>query len=268
METGFSGTPKVSIIMSYFNHERYVEEAVESIKKQSYLNWELLIIDDTNGFGNLKGDAVWHIYTTETNDIGLSALRNYGAKKTDGKYLLFIDADDKLHPEFLYECVKALEEHPEFEFAYTDTQHFDGANSYWEQPEYNFVNLLNNNYICACSLICREAFEDVGGFDENNFNYWEDYEFWIAMGAKGYYGYHIPKKLYYYRIHQESGMQSKRNQILSHVYKAYITNKFPYIYPKEIIDRSKFLLSSYPEDFMKWKPIQQEEFLKSKGMME
>jgi glycosyltransferase involved in cell wall biosynthesis len=260
---------ETSIIMSSFHSEKYIKEAVDSIINQINYRWELIIIDDTNGEGKVEtyADHKIPIFTYNTDDIGLSALRMFGVNKAKGKYLLFIDADDKLHPNFLQKTVRVMETNLDISIAYTDTQHFDGANTYWEQPEYNFHDLLINNYMCACSLIRRKDFEAAGGFDLNNFNYWEDYENWIQMGAKGYYGKHIPEKLYYYRIRSTSGMQSKRNDILSPLYKAYIINKFSVLYPKQWQEQAKDILSLYPADIMKWKPKEQEEYLKKKGLL-
>lgn len=257
---------ETTVVISNFNRKKYIPEAIVSVYEQSYSDWEMIIIDDTIGGDDLKAYQDERIRVIETNDIGLSALRMLGAELANGKYILFMDADDKIHPLFLRKTRDLLEKYPHVAFAYTDTQHFDGANSFWEQPEYNFHNLLMQNYICACSLIRKDALFAVGGFDLDNFNYWEDYEFWITLGAKGYYGKHIPEKLYYYRIHPESGMQSKRNEVLSPLYKAYIINKFSVLYPKEFNDWARQILLSYPSDIMKWKPKEQEAYLKEKGL--
>jgi glycosyltransferase involved in cell wall biosynthesis len=261
---------KVTVVISNYFNKKYIEEAVDSVIEQTYQNWELIIIDDTGGLDKLKGyrtKSIDKIRVFETDDIGLSALRMYGAERANGEYVLYLDSDDKIHPTFLEKTVKLLDENPDIAVAYTDTQHFDGANSYWEQPEYSFHNLLIQNYMCACSLIRKSAIFAVGGFDLDNFNYWEDYEFWITLGAKGYYAKHIPEKLYYYRIHSESGMQSERNKVLSPVYKSYIISKFPLLYSDEWNKQAKEILSQFPNDFMSWKPKQQEDWLKKKGVI-
>lgn len=258
---------ETTVVISNFNRKKYISEAIESVRQQIYKDWELIIIDDTVGGDGLKSYEDARTRVLETNDIGLSALRMFGAEMAKGKYILFMDADDMIHPLFLSKTRDLLESHPDVAFAYTDTQHFDGANSYWEQPEYNFHNLLMQNYICACSLIRKDTIFAVGGFNLNNFNYWEDYEFWIALGAKGYYGKHIAEKLYYYRIHQESGMQSKRNELLSPLYKAHIINRFSVLYPKEYNDWASQIILNYPSDIMKWKPQAQEKYLKERGLL-
>jgi glycosyltransferase involved in cell wall biosynthesis len=261
---------KVTVVISNYFKKKYIDEAIDSVIEQTYPNWELIIIDDTGGLDKLMGyrtKSIDKIRVIETDDIGLSALRMYGAERANGEYILYLDADDKIRMDFLEKTVKILDENPDIAFAYTDTQHFDGADTYWEQPEYSFYNLLIQNYICACSLIRKSALFAVGGFDLDNFNYWEEYEFWIALGAKGYYGKHVLGKMYYYRIHAESGMQSQRNQILSPLYKAYIIKKFSTLYPAKWVSEANTILNLYPLDIMKWKPYQQEDYLKKKGLI-
>ena len=255
----------VSVIVTNFHQEKYLKECLESIENQTFADYDVLVIDDNEeGQSNLahsRNNLIW------TFDIGLSACRMKGVERTSSKYLLFLDADDKLHPQFLAKTVKVLEDNPKYSVCFTDTQHFDGANTYWEQPEYNFYSLLQNNFMCSCSLIKRNDFLACGGFDLDNFNYWEDYENWINMGSKGYYGKHLPEKLFYYRMHKESGTQSKRNEFLSPYYKAYIISKHFELYPREWEPQVKQILSQYPLDFMKWKPKEQEQYLKEKGFI-
>jgi len=264
---------KVSIIVSNYFNGKYISEAIASIFEQTYNNWEIIVVDDTNGKDGVREYLEYFfnysskIFLYKTDDIGLSSLRNFGADRAKGKYLLFLDADDKLHSDFLKKTVEVLENNAEISVAYTDTQHFDGADSCWLQPEYNFNRLLIYNYICSCSLIRKSSFDAVGGYDTDNFNYWEDYEFWIALGSFGFYGKHIPEKLFYYRVHSESGMHSLRNIKLSGLYKCYIISKFPHLYKTEDVKNAVDYLNTFPKDFMKRKPKQQEEYLREKGVI-
>jgi glycosyltransferase involved in cell wall biosynthesis len=261
----------ISIILSTHNQDKYISEAIESVLAQTFKDYELIIIndastDDTQKIIDNYSTSNHKIKSYKTDDIGLSRTRNFGVSHSSGQYLLFLDGDDKIHPEFLINVWNVIKENPEIGFVYTDTQHFDGANTFWEQPEYNFHNILEQNFVCSCSLIRREAYYDTDGFDNGNFGYWEDWEFWINLGAKGWYGKHIPKKLFYYRIHKDSGMQSQRNQKLGIVYRCYIINKFPELYPPDWGKQAKEILSNYPNDFMSWKPYQHEQWIKDHNL--
>lgn len=257
----------ISVVIINYDSRQYIKEAIESVENQTYKDWELLIIndgdDDVSEFVPNNNYTYYH----KTNDIGLSACRMYGVEHSYCDYILFLDADDKIHPEFLEKTLKVLEENPQHSFCYTDTQHFGDSNGFWEQPEYNFNALLQNNYICSCSLIRKKDLISCGGFDLDNFNYFEDYEFWIHMGSKGFYGKHLPEKLFYYRIHEESGMQSRRTQILGQYYKAYIISKHLELYPRDFANKAKEILSEYPDGFMKLKPSEQQKYLDENGII-
>jgi glycosyltransferase involved in cell wall biosynthesis len=259
----------ISIILSTHNQEKFIAECMNSILHQTYQDFELLVLID--GCTDDTLDIVLNYYYNKIkfytlDDIGLSACRMYGAEKARGEYILFIDGDDKIEPTFLEKTKNLLDQNREIGFIYTDTQHFDGANSYWEQPEYNFFELLFSNYICSCSLIRKDMLFRCGGFDLNNFNYYEDYQFWIRMGQKGFYGKHLPERLFYYRVHKDSGMQSNRNAKLGVVYKAYIISQFPELYPKDFYKQALDILEKYPKNIMQMKPQQQEQWLKENNI--
>jgi glycosyltransferase involved in cell wall biosynthesis len=259
----------ISVIISTYHQNEYLAETIQSVLDQTYKNFELIIIDDNdNNFAKeiylpyvVKDNRIFYI---KTEDKGLSYTRNLGGFTSSGEFLLYLDGDDKIHPQFLEKTVKILEEDKKLGFVYTDTQHFDESNGFWEQPEYNFHNLLLQNYICSCSLIRRSAFLSVNGFDKNNFNYWEDWQFWISLGSKGWYGKHLSEKLFYYRVHHSQGMQSERNTKLGLLYRAYIISKFPELYDIEWGSQANNILGQYPKDIMQWKPKEQEDWLKEK----
>jgi glycosyltransferase involved in cell wall biosynthesis len=265
--------PLVSVIIPNYKNAKYINDAINSVIAQNYNNWEMIIINDGGEDIQIDEDIRLKygkmISVISTKDIGLSACRMEGYYHSSpyAKWILYLDADDKIDPTFLEKTVEVGESSAKnIGIIYTDTQHFGDANTYWDQAEYNFHDLLINNYICSCSLLRKEMIEDAGGFDLNNFNYYEDYEFWIACGARGWYGKHIPEKLFWYRIHKDSGMQSERESKLGYVYKAYIVSKFPELYDRDWVKQSKDILTLFPSDFMKWKPSQQEEYIKENNL--
>lgn len=106
----------VSIIMPTYNRVNLIGRAIESVLKQSYSNWELLIVDD---YGNDKtgefirqtyGDHQNIIYLENKGDKGPAGARNYALAKASGRYLAFLDSDDEWLPEHLYTGIKNLEE--------------------------------------------------------------------------------------------------------------------------------------------------------------
>lgn len=96
---------KISIIMPVYNKVNYVEKAIESIQKQTFLDWELIIVDDGSTDGSDKKCDVYgedfRITVTHLKHGGVSRARNFGLKMARGKYITFVDGDDCVEPEFL-----------------------------------------------------------------------------------------------------------------------------------------------------------------------
>ncbi|WP_270306305.1 glycosyltransferase family 2 protein [Streptococcus infantarius] len=107
---------KISIILPIYNAEVYLESTIKSIQEQTYLNWELIVIDDGSKDNSLK---VLEEIARKDNRIicfhkengGSSQARNFGLSKATGNFIAFIDDDDKLEPDFLDTLFKAIIEY-------------------------------------------------------------------------------------------------------------------------------------------------------------
>lgn len=103
--------PRVSIIVPVYNQERYLEECVRSICRQTFTDWELILVNDgsSDSSGEIVGrftDIDPRIKYLEQENGGVSSARNAGMRQATGEYLCFIDADDSIAPDFL-ECLVA-----------------------------------------------------------------------------------------------------------------------------------------------------------------
>jgi glycosyltransferase involved in cell wall biosynthesis len=99
--------PTISIIIPFFNSERYLEKCIENIKKQKYQDYEIILIDD-GSIDNSKKIIKKYIdntkikyYYLEKDTIGVGRARNYGIEKADGKYIMFVDVDDYIDENLL-----------------------------------------------------------------------------------------------------------------------------------------------------------------------
>lgn len=108
--------PLVSIIIPLFNAERFVSEAIESILKQTYINWELIIVNDESTDESLK---IAYSYESEKVKVftkkngGAAAARNYGYQKAKGNFIKFFDADDLINPEMIESQVQIALKNPD-----------------------------------------------------------------------------------------------------------------------------------------------------------
>lgn len=203
-----STQPLVSIIIPCYNHARFLREAVESIVNQTYENWECIIVndgspDDTSDVARALINSYKNksIHLLEQQNDGVINARNVGFSKSLGEYILFVDADDKIHPNFLSETLSVLIEHPSVGFVYTDIQLFGVKHDLISNGDFVPERFLNSNQASVTSLFRREIYEQVNGFKKVMELGWEDWEFWISAYEKGWQGYRLGKAYLYYRQH-------------------------------------------------------------------
>ena len=189
--------PLVSVIIIFLNAERFIKQAIESVLRQTYDNWELLLVDDgsTDGSSEIARRYAEHTpnktryleHAGHTNR-GMSASRNLGIRHANGKYIGFLDADDVWLPHKLKRQVEILDTHPKVGMVY-------GVSQYWHswngdsgatqsdyildlgvrpntvvQPPALLTLLLKSKAPTPCPsdmLLRRETVGSVGGFEES-----------------------------------------------------------------------------------------------------
>lgn len=126
-----------------------------------------------------------------------------------GKYLVCLDSDDKLAPEYLEKCVTVAEADKKLSVVYSDAMLFDGKNKAWDLPEFQVERFLLSNCIYVTALIRKADFDAVGGFDVG-LNMFEDWELFISLIKNGGQVHRIHEPLFYYR--QRKNASSVTNQ--------------------------------------------------------
>ncbi len=203
------GEPRVSVIIPCYNYGRFLRTAVESVLAQTHPACEVIIVDDGSTDDSRDvAQALMADYPTfpirlhtQQNGGHLRA-RNSGIEQASGHYIVTLDADDKLPPNYLAACVAALEAHPEASVAYPNVQKFGNTAAFDVPPAYSFELLQRFNYLTMATLFKRQAWEDVGGFPTHEG--YEDWDFWIRCGKQGHRGVHVPAATNFYRIHGAS----------------------------------------------------------------
>ncbi|MDO8141866.1 MAG: glycosyltransferase, partial [Candidatus Brocadiales bacterium] len=125
--------------------------------------------------------------------------------------------------------------------AYTDVKHFGAANRIICAGEYDFKRLCLQNHLNYCSLYRREAWESAGGYNPNMVWGYEDWDFWISCGEKGYYGKRLSEPLFMYRV-QETSMYTKALEHHSELMALIILNH-PNLYDPQLITEAKKILN-------------------------
>jgi glycosyltransferase involved in cell wall biosynthesis len=261
-------TNNISFIVPVFRDTRYLERTIKSIQDQTLNCWEIVIVNDSDNDDADQGiaDVVVkydRITVIRTHDVGLSKARNIGIRSNDSTLFVPLDPDDYIHPRYIEQTLPAIAHNPNLGFVYVNSIYTDGEN-FQSVPsaDYSFFNLVQNNFIVYCSLFNRKAFDDVGGYDEENFNYFEDYQFFINLGAKGWYGFHQTQELFYYTVRKDSAYQSEHTQKMGSVYKSFIVTRRPEVFPLVWQEQAKETMSKFPKDFMLWNRQKQEEWVR------
>lgn len=216
--------PLFSVIVPlYRTPEQYLREMIESVIGQTYGGWELCLSD---GSGEAAGDQIGQIiaeYQREYPNIhyirSLNALQipdntNQAMTLAAGDYFAFMDHDDTLAPDALYEAAKAIREQQP-ELLYTDEDKLDvKTGKYFMphcKPDFNPDLLRTVNYICHLLIVKRELAEELGGFLPE-MNGAQDYDYILRAVERTRRICHIPRLLYHWRSHENSTSENPESK--------------------------------------------------------
>ena len=218
----FRYEPKFSVVVPlYKTPERYLTELVDSIKAQTYTNWELILSD-----GSGENSPIDGILTQlEESDSRIKVVRNRqqlhisentnaALEEVTGDYVVFCDHDDILSPEAFFENVRIINKYPGTEMIYSDE---DKILDDWMltephfKPDFNLDLLLTNNYICHLLVVSRKLQEKVGGLDPA-FDGAQDYDFVLRCVSETKNIRHIPRALYHWRISATSTAENPESK--------------------------------------------------------
>jgi glycosyltransferase involved in cell wall biosynthesis len=198
--------PQCSIIMPAFNVEPYIGEAIESVLKQSFSDWDLVVVDDGSTDGTFEVAKQFkdpRIHLVRQKHAGISVARNRGSKEVCSDYSIFLDADDRLRPKAVERLFMRLRKAPKACVAYGDAVVMNewgcvfGSESspvFSSRPSGNVLRfILQKGFFLPSAAIVRVNFiSKVGGF-RNDLRVGEDWEMWCRLATVGEFVY-IGKK--------------------------------------------------------------------------
>lgn len=206
-----TGWPKISVCVPVYNPSRqFFDELVASVKAQTYPGWELCL-------ANASDDAPYiaeilqkypdeRILYKEVANEGISENTNRAAAMATGEYLAFLDHDDLLSPDALYQIAKRIA-NTEAEFLYSDEALFDTdymrPTAAHFKPDYSPQYLLNVNYIAHLAAVKKDLFRRVGEF-RAAFDGSQDLDLYLRILEETQSAAHIRRVLYYWRQHAGS----------------------------------------------------------------
>jgi CMP-N-acetylneuraminic acid synthetase len=200
---------KVSVYIVNHNYGAYVEQAIESVLNQSFDDFELLIVDNGSDDGSREIIARYlrheKVRTIFQDNIGLNATNNIAIRRSKGRYVLRLDADDYLHPNALELLAGALDRRPEVGLVFPDyflTDEHGTVMEIMQRHNFDEVTLLDQPAHGACTMIRRECLEALNGYDES-YHCQDGWDLWVRFIRQfGVANLNLP--LFYYRQHAES----------------------------------------------------------------
>ena len=223
----FKHQPLISIVVpAYHTPDVFLRQMLDSLKGQSYQNWEVIIgnasPDDSRMRSILdeyaKNDA--RIKSVDIPDnLGISENTNAALKHASGDYIGFMDHDDLLAPDALFEIAIRLEANPDIDVFYTDedkvstdlSEHFQPH----FKPDFNLDLLRSNNYICHFFVVKRTILKQVKGLDPK-YNGAQDYDFIFRCTELSKNIVHIPRILYHWRVHNASTADNPASKLYAY----------------------------------------------------
>lgn len=198
--------PKVSIIVPAFNAERYIAETLDSVLRQTYRNFECIVVDDGSSDGTAdvvrrycKRDS--RIRLVLQSNAGPSAARNRAIKLSRGEFILPLDADDRIHPLYVGTALSVFAMHPDVRLVYCRASYFGAVKGKWHLPAYDYDRMTAHNCIFVSCMYRRSDAVRVGLYDETFRQGYEDWDFLLRLLGRDDRVVRIPMHMFYYRQH-------------------------------------------------------------------
>ncbi|RMA65974.1 glycosyltransferase family 2 protein [Ulvibacter antarcticus] len=244
--------PLVSIITPLYNAERFISETIISIQKQSYTNWELIIVDDLSTDTSVEivenfslEDKRIHLFKRDLN-AGAAVCRNKATELAKGDFIAFLDSDDLWHPEKLQKQLQFMLDN-DCNVSFTSYLHIDEAGTQLGKrikalPKLSFKKQRLNNYIGNLTGIYNAAV--LGKIIAPNIRKRQDWAVWLdAIEKSGKPALGLQEDLAYYRVRSGS-ISSDKLDLVKYNFKFY-REYLGYSWPKSALYLLRFFFEYF-----------------------
>lgn len=230
MKTWRMFMPKVSIVLPTYNGEEYIRQSIDSIRNQTFEDWELIIVNDysTDGTSLIireyekKDSRITVIENSENKKLPASL--NIGFRSATGKYFTWTSDDNRYLPNALQCMVEYLDDNISYSMVCAQMNIIDAAGKkLGESWKYDDSRMFYYNCVGACFMYRAKVMEKIGEYNENCFCI-EDYEYWTRIRKScGQIGW-LDKNLYEYRMHEQSLTGTRTDYIRGLLYEYRMKN--------------------------------------------
>lgn len=253
----------ISVVLPLFNKEQTVKKTIESVLKQSFKEFELIVIDDGStdqSFEIVNSFNDERIKLFKKNNGGVSSTRNYGIKASNSSYIAFIDGDDWWHEDFLKTLFNLKDEFSDCglyccQYVQVDKHKNEIYLDRFPDIEQGYINLKRNLYAVWSSsiLVKKEVFDFCGYFNEK-LTHGEDTEMWLRIGLK-YKIFYTSQVLSYYNIASNPLTRSVGKKL---IFEKHIVSVIDKLYTKDDNEWNSLIYSkkiAYLNEFYKQDPF-------------
>ena len=215
----FTYNPRISLLTPTYNtNEKFLRECIESVLAQVYENWELCIVDDASTDDTTRSIIKEYAsidprikYTFSKTNQHIADASNAAAAMATGEFVAFLDHDDLLWPNALFEVVQALNNNKKLDFIYSDEDKITEDRHHhalpFFKPDWNPEFLRSVNYITHFAVVRKKLFDEIGGF-KKEYNGAQDWDLFLRITNKTKNIYHVSTILYSWRISETSTADS------------------------------------------------------------
>jgi glycosyltransferase involved in cell wall biosynthesis len=196
----------ISVIVPCYNQGNYLKETIQSALGSTYRPLEIIIINDGSTDNSLeiaKELEALHAEVRVLDQInaGVTKARNVGIGAARGEYILPLDGDDLIAPDYIEKGLAVLSARPEVKVVYCQAEKFnESMRKPWKLKPFSLSQLAKDNMIFVSALYRKSDAQEVGGYSEDMHMGREDWEFWIKMLKNGGEVIRLPEIGFFYRL--------------------------------------------------------------------
>ena len=197
----------VSIIIPVYNAAQHIAETLDSALAQTYPHVEIICVDDCstddsctiiNSYIEDNPKARIQLIQLSQN-VKTPTVRNTAIKSASGRYILPLDADDKIAPTYIEKAIHIFTQDNSISVVYSKARFFDAIDKSWPLPNYDSKLILQSNMVFCSAVFLKEDWAKYGGYKTNMNLGLEDWDFWLNFVADNKKFFRIEEELFFYR---------------------------------------------------------------------
>lgn len=242
---------RLSVVIPCFNHGQFIMDAVTSVETCQEKAYEIIIVNDGSTdpytlevMQNLEQKGYFVI---NQKNAGLSAARNSGIEAARGEYILPLDSDNKIRPNYISKGIEILDQFPDVGVVYGDANYFGEKTGLWKMQGFDLRQLLLSNFIDACAVFRKSIWLNYK-YDDSMRLGWEDWDFWLGVAGAGWKFYYVPEILFDYQVRTGSMVSQCKIPENQKILNEYVAQKHASLlkseYKKLLVDHKRVLASN------------------------